>query len=178
MTLDSHLVCRATIQSIPTRNLRYRYTRRLRLKTNRPLLFVRPKSIRAFLNHQFLPRSVHYHQWTLSTHTLSRQSANTGRIPSDKPSQPENAQVSNAHQSFWHTSHHSDGRISCSRASTGGKTEANEPCDTILPPTGIYPLFVALQRTFVGTNPTLIHAQVLNLGDKGFERSKTSRSSS
>lgn len=40
---------------------------------------------------------------------------------------------------FWRTSRLSDGHISFSQASTGGKNNPLPPYDTILPPTGIYP---------------------------------------
>ncbi|WP_300587473.1 CHAT domain-containing protein, partial [Marivita sp.] len=42
--------------------------------------------------------------------------------------------------SFWRTSRLSDGHISFSQASTGGKNNPLPPYDTILPPTGIHPL--------------------------------------
>jgi hypothetical protein len=46
--------------------------------------------------------------------------------------------------SFWRTSRLSDGRISFSQASTGGKNNPLPPYDTILPPTGIHPKWEGL----------------------------------
>ncbi len=52
------------IHRIPARDLRDRYARRHRLKTDRPLLLVRPKPLRSTRHPK--PRSVHYPWWTLS----------------------------------------------------------------------------------------------------------------
>ncbi len=68
------------IHRIPARDLRDRYARRHRLKTDRPLLVVCPKPLRSTRHPK--PRSVHYPWWTLSDPSTARQSGQAGRLPS------------------------------------------------------------------------------------------------
>lgn len=70
-TLEHHV----RVDCLAPSNLGYRNTRRSRLKADRPLLFIRSKSLR--LANQNLPRSVHYRWWTLSVTPHTRQ---TGRV--------------------------------------------------------------------------------------------------
>ena len=69
------------IHRIPARDLRDRYARRHRLKTDRPLLLVRPKPLRSTRHTK--PRSVHYPWWTLSDPSTARQSGQAGRLPKE-----------------------------------------------------------------------------------------------
>ncbi len=66
------------IHRIPARDLRDRYARRHRLKTDRPLLVVCPKPLRSTRHPK--PRSVHYPWWTLSDPSTARQSGQAGRL--------------------------------------------------------------------------------------------------
>ena len=69
------------IHRIPARDLRDRYARRRRLKTDRPLLVVCPKPLRSTRHPK--PRSVHYPWWTLSDPSTARQSGQAGRLRRD-----------------------------------------------------------------------------------------------
>lgn len=58
----------------------------------------------------------------------------------------QNGQDCPAHSSFSRTPRPSDGRISSSRANTGGKIGDDRPCDTILPLTGFDPMIASWVR--------------------------------
>ena len=66
------------IHRIPARDLRDRYARRHRLKTDRPLLVVCPKPLRSTRHPK--PRSVHCPWRTLSDPSTARQSGQAGRL--------------------------------------------------------------------------------------------------
>ena len=76
------------IHRIPARDLRDRYARRHRLKTDRPLLLVRPKPLRSTRHPK--PRSVHYPWWTLSDPSTARQSGQAGRLRQERHHHPTN----------------------------------------------------------------------------------------
>ena len=63
-------------------NLRDRNNRRTCLPTDRNLFLVRPEPLLLthFARHS-CPQDVHYRWWTLSTHSMARQSSEAGRLP-------------------------------------------------------------------------------------------------
>jgi len=74
------------VHRISARHLGNRYVRGRRLKTDRPLLLVRPKPLRS--TRHPMPRSVHYLWWTLSNTLYARQGSDAGRLLSQFDAAP------------------------------------------------------------------------------------------
>ena len=77
--------------------------------------------------------------------------------------------------SFWRTSRLSDGRISFSQASTGGKNNPLPPYDTILPPTGIHPYLreIEVGREIDHRSLEAQREEKLDLKERALERGDT-----
>ena len=69
------------VHCVSPRNLRHRHTLRKCLRADRHLLLIRPEPLLlTLLARHICPQDVHYRWWTLSTHSMTRQSSEAGRL--------------------------------------------------------------------------------------------------